>query len=76
MADLFEGVRKIPNSRTWYLIGKDTKDKLRVCIISYELIEDIFYIHRETGLLGGKLTSQPDKIVERGKVKRSKWSKF
>lgn len=75
MSDLFSEVRKIPNERQWYLVGKDTKGKIRTCYISYEFIEDerIFIIHRITGQLHGKLTEQPDKVVERGKATRSLW---
>lgn len=75
MSDLFDGVRPIPNERIWYLISRDNKGKIRVCIISYEYIEDehIFIIHRITGQLGGKYTEQPDKIVERGKASRNLW---
>lgn len=75
MTDLFSEIRKIPNERQWYLVGKDTKGKIRTCYISYEFIEDerIFIIHRVTGQLHGKLTEQPDKVVERGKASRSLW---
>ena len=75
MADLFADVRPIPNERQWYLVGKDSKGKIRTCYISYEFIEDerIFIIHRITGQLRGKLTEQPDKIVERGKQSRNLW---
>lgn len=75
MSDLFEGIRKIPNSKQYYLIGRDTKGKIRTCYISYEFIEDkhIFIIHRSTGQLRGKLTEQPNKFVERGKASRNLW---
>ena len=61
-----------------YLISKDTKGKIRVAIISYELQTDEnknrwFVIHRQSGQLHGKLTNQPDKIVERGKATRNLW---
>lgn len=55
----------------WYLVGKDSKGKIRVCYISYELENDVYVIHRSTGQFGGKITEQPDKIVERGKAGRS-----
>lgn len=79
MNDLFSQntVVKIPDERTWYLISKDAKNKIRIAIISYELISEkdnrYFIIHRLSGQLGGKRTKQPDKIVERGKVNRSLW---
>lgn len=63
----------IENERTWYLISRDTKSKIRVAIISYEFIEEdgVFIIHRTSGQLGGKWTDQPDKIVDRGKANRT-----
>lgn len=74
--DLFAD--QIPDSATHYLISKDTKGKIRVSIISYELQTDEnknrwFVIHRQSGQLHGKLTDQPDKIVERGKATRNLW---
>ena len=76
--DLFSSQEIIPNEKTWYLIGKDTKGKIRVVIISYELQKDEkdnrwFVIHRSSGQLHGKQTKQPDKIVERGKATRNLW---
>lgn len=72
MNNLFE---QIPNERTEYLISRDTKGKVRLCVFSYEYIEDEhkFIIHRITGQLGGKRTSQPDKEVLRGKATRNLW---
>ena len=58
-----------------YLISRDTKGKIRTCTIWYELIDNedgrYYLIHRETSQLHCKITAQPDKIVERGKAKRS-----
>ena len=77
--DLFAPQDIIPNEKTWYLVSKDTKGKIRVAIVSYELINPddkqnrYFIIHRISGLLGGKRTSQPDKTVERGKATRNLW---
>ena len=70
--DLFSN-NQIPNERTEYLISKDTKGKIRLCVFSYEYDEDNkkFIIHRVSGQLGGKRTNQPDKEVLRGKVKRT-----
>ena len=70
MNDLFAPQDIIPNNKTWYLVSKDTKGKIRVAIVSYELINPddkqnrYFVIHRTSGQLGGKRTSQPDKTVE------------
>lgn len=65
----------IPNEKTWYLVNRDTKGKIRIAIISYEFIEDdrYFIIHRISGQLRGKRTNQPDKIVDRGKATRNLW---
>ena len=69
----------IPNEQTHYLISKDTKGKIRIAIISYELINPdnpqtrYFLIHRVSGQLHGKRTEQPDKMVERGKATRNLW---
>ena len=77
--DLFAPQDIIPNEKTWYLVSKDTKGKIRVAIVSYELINPddkqnrYFIIHRISGLLEGKRTSQPDKAVERGKATRNLW---
>lgn len=58
---------------THYLVGRDTKGKIRVSIIGYELIEETksFIIHRQSGQLHGKLIDQPDKLVTRGKATRN-----
>ena len=79
MNDLFTPQEIIPNEKTWYLISKDTKGKIRIGIISYELINPKdkqnrhFIIHRISGQYGGKRTSQPDKTVDRGKATRNMW---
>lgn len=79
MSDLFAPIEVIPNEKTWYLISRDTKGKIRIAIVNYELINPkdkqnrYFVIHRISGQLGGKRTSQPDKTVERGKATRNLW---
>ncbi len=79
MSDLFSPQEIIPNEKTWYLISKDTKGKIRIAIVSYELINPddkqtrYFIIHRISGQYGGKRTNQPDKTVERGKATRNLW---
>ena len=76
---MFSPQEIIPNEKTWYLVSKDTKGKIRIAIINYELINPkdpqtrYFIIHRTSGQLGGKRTSQPDKMVERGKATRNLW---
>ena len=77
--DLFKPQEVVPNNKTWYLITKDVKGKIRFAIISYELINPKdkqtrhFIIHRITGKLGGKRTEQPSKTVDRGKAQRNMW---
>ena len=75
MFDLFSS--QIPDERTSYLISRDTKGKIRIAIISYELIKEennrYFIIHRVSGQLGGKRTNQPDVIVDRGLATRNLW---
>ena len=79
MSDLFAPQEIIPNEKTWYLVSKDTKGKIRIAIINYELINPkdkqnrYFIIHRISGQYGGKRTNQPDKIVDRGKASRNMW---
>lgn len=79
MSDLFSVQETIPDNKSWYLISRDTKGKIRIAIISYELINPkdpqtrYFIIHRISGQFGGKRTAQPDKLVERGKATRNLW---
>ena len=79
MSDLFSPQEIIPNEKTWYLVSRDTKGKIRIAIVNYELINPddkqtrYFVIHRISGQYGGKRTNQPDKIVDRGKSTRSLW---
>ncbi len=79
MSDLFSVQETIPDNKSWYLISRDTKGKVRIAIVSYELINPkdpqtrYFVIHRISGQLGGKRTNQPDKLVERGKATRNLW---
>ena len=71
--------KTIPDENISYLISRDTKGKIRIAIINYELINPdnqqtrYFIIHRISGQLGGKRTSQPDIIVDRGLASRSLW---
>ena len=75
MNDLFSA--QIPDERISYLISRDTKGKIRVVILNYELVKENndrhFIIHRCSGQLHGKLTNQPDIIVDRGLATRNLW---
>ena len=79
MSDLFTAQETIPNEKTWYLISKDAKGKIRTATVDYKLINPkdpqtrYFIIHRSSGQYGGKKTAQPDKIVDRGKASRNMW---
>lgn len=55
------------------LVSRDSKGKIRVVEISYEWDEEQhgFVIHRVTGLLNGKMTIQPDILIQRGKASRT-----
>lgn len=56
-----------------YLVSRDSKGKIRVACVSYEWNDEQhgFIISRLTGQLGGKMTEQPDILVQRGKAKRT-----
>lgn len=55
------------------LITRDSKNKIRVINISYSWSEELhsFVIERESGLYGGKMTSQPILEIKRGKSSRT-----
>ena len=55
------------------LVSKDSKGKIRVVEISYEGNEAtrIYTIYRYTGQFEGKMTKQPEIIVDRGKASRN-----
>lgn len=55
------------------LVSRDSKGKIRVVEISYNWDDEQhgFVIHRVTGLLGGKMTEQPDIVIQRGKALRT-----
>src|SRR5574344_1924591 len=55
------------------LVSKDSKGKIRVVEIFYEGDETtrIYTIYRYTGQFEGKMTKQPEIIVDRGKATRS-----
>ena len=61
------------NSNSKTLISKDSKGKIRVVEISYEGNEAtrIYTIYRYTGQFEGKMTKQPEIIVDRGKATRN-----
>lgn len=55
------------------LIGRDSNGRVRVVYATGEWNRNTseFIINKRTGLLGGKLTEQPEKIISDGKSKRT-----
>lgn len=57
---------------TQYLYSRDSKDKVRVLVIEKVFIdEDHYEIRKQSGLLNGKLTDAPVKVIKKGKQKRT-----
>lgn len=54
-----------------YLITRNARDKVQVVIAELEQNKNSFAINRTTGQYQGKMTNQPELIIERGKAKRS-----
>jgi hypothetical protein len=55
-----------------FLYSRDQKDKVRIIIVKIVKFDNRYEIHRQTGLLDGKLTQQPPLIIREGKVKRNR----
>lgn len=62
---------KIMINETVILHTVDSKGKLRISINSLQGDGHVFKIQRSTGLADGKLTVQPEKTIDKGKVKRT-----
>lgn len=54
-----------------YLINKDAKDKIRIFHLFSEKSNGCLIIHRETSQLHGKITKQPDLLIDKGLAGRS-----
>lgn len=54
-----------------YLYSRDTKGKIRVMYLNSTFDGEKYTIGKQTGLLTGKWTVQPDKEILKGKVKRT-----
>lgn len=54
-----------------YLVTRNARDKVQVVIASLDQNGNTFTINRTTGQYLGKMTSQPEIIIEKGKAKRS-----
>ena len=55
------------------LVCRDSNGKIRVVYIKgvWFSTSSEFKINKETGLLGGKLILQPEKVIDKGKAKRT-----
>lgn len=53
------------------LVTRNARDKVNVAIASLSQEGNAFYINRATGQHGGKMSEQPELIIEKGKAKRS-----
>lgn len=54
-----------------YLINRDAKDKIRIFHLFSEKCNNYLIIHRETSQLHGKVTKQPDLLIDKGLAGRS-----
>lgn len=54
-----------------YLISKDAKDKIRIFHLFSEKFNDYLIIHRENSQLHGKITKQPDLLIDKGLAGRN-----
>lgn len=54
-----------------YLVTRNSRDKVQVVIAELEQNGNSFTIKRTTGQYKGKMTEQPELLIEKGKVKRS-----
>ena len=61
----------MPIYENQYLINKDAKDKIRIFHLFSEKFNDYLIIHRETSQLHGKVTKQPDLLIDKGLAGRS-----
>jgi len=53
------------------LYNRDSSGKIRTMIVKVIKFSNYYKITKETGVLNGKLTKQPDLIISKGKVKRT-----
>lgn len=53
------------------MYSRDSKGKVRVFILTVIVKGETFLITRESGLLNGKLTNQPDLVISKGNAKRT-----
>ncbi len=53
------------------LVIRNARDKVQTAQYVLEQDGNIYYIRRYTGQFGGKVTTQPEIVIEKGKVKRT-----
>ena len=53
------------------LVTRNARDKIQIARYVLEQAGNTYFIRRFTGQFGGKVTTQPEKKIEKGKVKRS-----
>lgn len=53
------------------LINKDSKGKVRCVKVWYVFTKPTYTIYRQTFQFAGKVTDQPDIVIEKGKAKRT-----
>lgn len=59
-------------SKHEWLVSRGAKGEIRCFELWYEQLDDeVYVIHRQSCQLGGKITNQPDIIIDCGKVNRS-----
>lgn len=54
-----------------YLVTRNARDKVQVVLAELDQKGNTFTIKRTTGQYQGKMTEQPEKVIEQGKAKRS-----
>ena len=54
-----------------YLVTRNARDKVQVVLTELSQEGNTFIINRTTGQYQGKMTGQPELVIEKGKAKRS-----
>lgn len=71
MTDLFSQ-KEFPHE---WLVSRGAKGEIRCFELWYEQLEDdVYVIHRQSCQFGGKITNQPDIIIDEGKVNRDSYA--
>lgn len=62
--------------RKYYMYSRDSRGKIRVMFLDTEFTGDSYIIKKQTGLLTGTWTIQPQKVIDVGKAKRTLEQQF